>query len=48
MLEKLRSAGLQAEIKRSEFSITKTKFLGYIVSTEGIAVNSDKVSAVIK
>jgi site-specific recombinase XerC len=47
MLEKLRSAGLQADIKKSEFSVTRTKFLEYIISTQGIAVNPDKVSAVI-
>jgi hypothetical protein len=48
MLEKLRSAGLQADIKKSKFSITKTKFLKYIISTEGIAVDPDKISAIIK
>jgi hypothetical protein len=48
MLEKLKSAGLQANIKKSEFFVTKTKFLGYIISTEGIAVDPDKISAVIK
>jgi hypothetical protein len=48
MLEKLKSAGLQANIKKSEFSVIKTKFLKYIISTEGIAVDSDKISAVIK
>jgi hypothetical protein len=48
MLEKLRSAGLQADIKKSEFSVTKTKFLGYIIFTEGIAVDPDKISAIMK
>jgi hypothetical protein len=48
VLEKLKSAGLQANIKKSEFSVTKTKFLGYIISTKGIAVDPDKISAVIK
>jgi ribosome-interacting GTPase 1 len=48
ILEKLKSAGLQADIKKSEFSVTKTKFLGYIISTEGIAVDPDKISAVMK
>jgi hypothetical protein len=46
MLEKLRSAGLQADIKKSEFSVTRTKFLGYIISTNGVAVNPDKMSAI--
>jgi hypothetical protein len=48
VLEKLKSAGLQANIKKSEFSVTKIKFLEYIISTEGIAVDPDKISAVIK
>jgi hypothetical protein len=48
MLEKLKSAGLQANIKKSEFSVIKTKFLGYIISTEGITVDPDKISAIMK
>jgi hypothetical protein len=48
VLEKLKSAELQANIKKSEFSVTKTKFLEYIISTKGIAVDPDKISAVIK
>jgi hypothetical protein len=48
MLEKLKSAGLQANIKKSEFFVTKTKFLKYIICTKGIAVDSDKISAVMK
>jgi hypothetical protein len=46
VLKKLRSAGLQADIKKSEFSVTKTKFLKYIISTNGITVDPDKVSAI--
>jgi hypothetical protein len=46
MLEKLRSAGLQANIKKNEFSVIRTKFLGYIISTNDIAVNPDKMSAI--
>jgi hypothetical protein len=48
MLEKLKSAGLQANIKKSEFSVTKTKFLEYIIFTKGIAVDPDKISAIMK
>jgi hypothetical protein len=48
VLEKLKSAGLQANIKKSEFFVIKTKFLEYIISTEGIAVDPDKISAVMK
>jgi hypothetical protein len=46
MLEKLRSAGLQANIKKNEFSVIRTKFLGYIISTNDVAVDSDKVLAI--
>jgi hypothetical protein len=46
VLKKLRSAGLQADIKKSEFSVIRTKFLGYIISTNGVAVDPDKVSAI--
>jgi hypothetical protein len=46
MLEKLRSAGLQADIKKSEFSVIKTKFLGYIISINGITVDPNKVLAI--
>jgi hypothetical protein len=46
MLFKLRAAGLQADIQKSEFSTTETQFLGYILSTSGIAIDSIKVAAV--
>jgi hypothetical protein len=46
MLKKLRSAGLQADIKKNEFSVIKTKFLKYIISINGIAMDPNKVSAI--
>ncbi|KAJ3557675.1 hypothetical protein NPX13_g9881 [Xylaria arbuscula] len=46
VLQKLREAGLQADIKKSEFAVTSTKFLGYIVSTNGISVDRAKIAAV--
>ena len=46
VLKKLREAGLQADITKSEFSVQKTKFLGFIVSTEGLQMDPDKVAAV--
>jgi hypothetical protein len=46
ILEKLRSAGLQADIKKSEFFVTRTKFLGYIISTNGVIINPDKMSVI--
>ena len=47
MLERLRTAGLQADIKKSELSVTSTKFLGFIISSTGISMDPEKV-AIIK
>ena len=46
VLQHLKEAGLQVNIKKSEFSIQSIKFLSFIISTEGIVMNSDKVSVV--
>jgi hypothetical protein len=36
VLEQLQEAGLQADISKCEFFTTETKFLGLVVTTEGI------------
>lgn len=46
VLERLRAAGLQADLKKCEFDVTSTKYLGFIVSTSGISVDPTKVEAV--
>ncbi len=46
VLDRLRKAGLHIDIKKSEFSVTRTKFLGFIISTEGIAVDPEKIDAI--
>jgi transposase InsO family protein len=46
VLERLRSAGLQADIKKCEFSVKRTKYLGFIVSTHGIEVDPEKVAVI--
>jgi len=46
VLTKLRDAGLQVDIKKCEFSVTRTKYLGFIISTDGIEVDPEKVSAI--
>ena len=43
VLQRLKEAGLQVDIKKSKFSVQSTKFLGFIVSTEGIAMDPEKV-----
>jgi hypothetical protein len=46
VLQRLRDAGLQADLKKCEFHVTRTKYLGFIVSTGGIEVDPEKVSVV--
>jgi transposase InsO family protein len=48
VLERLRKAGLQADIKKSEFKVTRTKYLGFIISTDGVEVDPEKVAVVKK
>jgi hypothetical protein len=42
----LYKAGLQADIKKTEFYVTYTKYLGFIISIKGIKVDLEKVSAI--
>ena len=46
MLERLRAAGVQVDLKKCEFSATKTKYLGFIVGVDGLKVNPEKVAIV--
>lgn len=46
VLDRLRKAGLQADIKKCEFHVTETKYLGFIIGTDGIRTDPDKVSAI--
>jgi Reverse transcriptase (RNA-dependent DNA polymerase) len=46
VLEWLRKAGLQANIKKSEFSVYKTKYLGFIIGTKGIRVDLEKIKVI--
>ncbi len=46
VLLRLRKAGLQADIKKTEFHVTRTKYLGFIISTQGIEVDPEKISAI--
>jgi hypothetical protein len=48
VLVKLRDAGLQVNIKKCEFSVTRTRYLGFIISTDGIEIDLEKVSAIKK
>jgi hypothetical protein len=46
VLQRLRDAGLQVDIKKSEFRTVRTKFLGFIASTKGIEVDPDWIAVV--
>jgi hypothetical protein len=43
VLERLCQAGLQALIKKYEFYVKQIKYLGFIVTIEGIEVDLEKV-----
>lgn len=46
VLTRLRAAGLQADIRKCEFGVKKTKYLGFIISTGGIEVDPEKVAII--
>ena len=46
VLLRLHEAGLQADIKKSEFSVKCTKYLGFIISTNGIEADPEKTSVI--
>jgi hypothetical protein len=46
VVERLRDTGLQADLKKYEFSVTRTKYLGFIISTDRIQVDPEKVKVV--
>jgi hypothetical protein len=46
VLLRLRKAGLQADIKKYEFNVTCTKYLGFVISTNGVEVDLEKVEAI--
>src|SRR6266536_4247884 len=46
VLQRLRDASLQADVKKCDFSVTRTKYLGFIITTQGVEVDPDKVAVV--
>jgi hypothetical protein len=42
VIKRLKKAGLQADIKKSEFKVKCTKYLGFIISTDGIETDLEK------
>jgi len=48
VLQKLREANLQIDLKKCNFHVTETKFLGLILTTDGIRMDPEKVRAIIE
>lgn len=48
VLSRLLAAGLTIDIKKCEFSVTETRYLGLIISTTGIKMDPEKVAAIQK
>lgn len=46
MLAKIREFGIQADIDKCKFYVTKTKYLGLIISKDGIKMDLAKVKAI--
>jgi uncharacterized membrane protein len=47
IIRKLGAAGLHLDVDKSEFSVKKTKFLGYIIEAgQDISMDPEKVSAI--
>ena len=46
VLMKLREAGIPADVDKCEFHITQTKYLGLIISVDGIKIDPAKVEAI--
>ena len=46
VLQRLRDAGLQVNLKKYEFYVTCTKYLGFILLIDSIKVNLEKVSII--
>jgi hypothetical protein len=43
VLKRLCYASLQIDLKKCEFHVTWTKYLGFVISTDGVKVDPDKI-----
>jgi hypothetical protein len=46
VLQKLYNISLQADIKKYEFNITRTKYLGFIILINNISIDLEKLSII--
>ena len=47
VLEKLKERGLYVKLEKCEFHTQKTRFLGFIISPEGITMDPDRISTIV-
>lgn len=47
ILQRLRDVGLQVDIQKCSFEVTEVKYLELIITTDGVRMDMDKVSAVL-
>ena len=47
VLKQLQDHGLQVDVNKCKFSVTQVKYLGLIISIDGISINSEKVQAIL-
>ena len=48
VLEKLQQAGLYLDIDKCEFHTTRVKYLGLIITTDGVEMDSKKIDAIVQ
>lgn len=48
VLDRLHAAGLQISLKKTEFHVTSTKFLGLVISRDGVSMDPEKVKAIVE
>ena len=47
VLKRLESVGLQVDVKKSEFIVQETKFLGVIIGADSLRIDLEKITAII-
>jgi hypothetical protein len=48
VIDRLEIAGLQVDINKCEFDIPETKYLGLIISADGIRMDQNKIKAIME
>ena len=47
VLKRLWDRGLQVDVNKCKFSVKRVKYLGLIISTDGISIDPEKVQAIL-